>query len=99
MTCSEKLQQFRREKQLSQEELADKLEVSRQAISKWEVGEIPNLENLIKLSKFFGCTLDYLVNEDAAAGPPGPSPLSSSAITGSYCTAPTPGAGSWFAPA
>lgn len=67
MTCSEKLQKFRRERHLSQEELADRLEVSRQAISKWEVGEVPNLENLIKLSRFFGCTLDYLVNDEAEA--------------------------------
>lgn len=68
MTFSEKLQQLRKDKRLSQEELADKLEVSRQAISKWEVGEVPNLENLIKISKFFGCTLDYLVNDDAESG-------------------------------
>lgn len=70
MTFSEKLQRLRKAKQLSQEELADELEVSRQAVSKWEVGEIPNLENLMKLSKFFGCTLDYLVNE-AVEGPAG----------------------------
>lgn len=64
MTFHEKLQSFRRERHLSQEELADRLEVSRQAISKWEVGEIPNLENLVKLSRFFGCSLDYLVNDE-----------------------------------
>lgn len=68
MTFSEKLQQLRKDQRLSQEELADRLEVSRQAISKWEVGEVPNLENLIKISKFFGCTLDYLVNDDAESG-------------------------------
>lgn len=65
MTFHAKLQQLRKEKGLSQEELADKLEVSRQAISKWEVGEVPNLENLVKLSRFFDCSLDYLVNDDA----------------------------------
>lgn len=64
MTFSEKLQRLRKENRLSQEELADKLEVSRQAVSKWELGEVPNLENLMKLSKFFGCTLDHLVNEE-----------------------------------
>lgn len=64
MTFSEKLQQLRKDKRLSQEELADRLEVSRQAVSKWEVGEVPNLENLIKISKFFGCSLDYLVSGD-----------------------------------
>lgn len=68
MTFSEKLQQLRKDQRLSQEELADQLEVSRQAISKWEVGEVPNLENLIKISKFFGCTLDYLVNDGAESG-------------------------------
>lgn len=67
MTFHKKLQQLRKARGLSQEELADQLAVSRQAISKWEVGEIPNLENLIKLSRFFGCALDDLVNDDASA--------------------------------
>ena len=58
----EKLRKLRIARQLSQEQLADKLQVSRQAISKWELGEsIPDTENLILLSKFYGVSIDYLL--------------------------------------
>lgn len=43
---------------LSQEQLAEKLNVSRQAISKWEMGAIPDMDNVIKISRFFDCSLD-----------------------------------------
>ena len=50
---AEKLYELRKTNALSQDELADKLNVSRQAISKWERGEsLPDTENLIQLSKF-----------------------------------------------
>ena len=59
MLLGEKLRIAR---QLSQEQLADKLQVSRQAISKWELGEsMPDTENLILLSKFYGVSIDYLL--------------------------------------
>ena len=61
MLIGEKLRRLRIARQLSQEQLADKLQVSRQAISKWELGEsIPDTENLILLSKFYGVSIDYL---------------------------------------
>ena len=52
MVFSEKLQKLRKENNLSQEELARELNVSRQAISKWELGTLPDINNLVKLSTF-----------------------------------------------
>lgn len=64
MKFEEKIRTLRKEHGYSQEELAFKMNVSRQAISKWELGTIPDVENLIKLSNIFGCSLDYLLKED-----------------------------------
>ncbi len=64
MTFSEKLQRLRKVNGLSQERLAEKLNVSRQAISKWEMGAIPDIDNVIKISRFFDCSLDYLLNNE-----------------------------------
>ena len=62
MLLGEKLKKLRKDRGLSQEQLADQLNVSRQAISKWELGEsIPDTENLILLSKFYGVSIDYLL--------------------------------------
>ena len=44
--------------------LAEKLNVSRQAVSKWEMGTIPDMENMVKLGRYFDCSLDYLMNEE-----------------------------------
>lgn len=52
MTFSEKLQRLRKVNGLSQEQLAEKLNVSRQAISKWEMGAIPDMDNVIKIVFF-----------------------------------------------
>lgn len=61
-----KLSELRKKNNLSQEALAEKLSLSRQAISKWERGEsAPDTENLIALSKIFGVTLDELVGKKA----------------------------------
>lgn len=58
----EKLYQLRKEKGISQEELAYNLNVSRQAISKWERGEaLPDTDNLISLAKLYEVSLDELV--------------------------------------
>ena len=62
---SERIYQFRRKSGLSQEQLAEKVGVSRQAISKWESGaSTPELEKLLELSKCFNITLDELVKEE-----------------------------------
>lgn len=59
---AEKLYELRKTNALSQDELADKLNVSRQAISKWERGEsLPDTENLIQLSKLYNVSIDELV--------------------------------------
>lgn len=66
MALSEKLYMLRKKSGLSQEQLAEQLNVSRQAISKWESGQsIPESDKLITISKFFNITLDYLLKEDA----------------------------------
>lgn len=58
----DKLYQLRKANGISQEELADKLGVSRQAISKWERGEaLPDTDNLISISKLYNVSLDELV--------------------------------------
>ena len=61
-----RLQELRKSHSLSQEELADKLGVSRQAVSKWECGEAsPDTDNLIQLSKIYGISLDELVGNES----------------------------------
>lgn len=62
MTLGERIYQLRTEKEMSQGDLADALEVSRQSISKWETnGSVPELDKLVKLSEIFGISLDELV--------------------------------------
>ncbi len=61
----ERLAKYRKKANLSQEELADKLNVSRQAVSKWERGESsPDTDNLISLAKLYNVTLDDLLNKN-----------------------------------
>jgi len=56
------LKQYRSDLNMSQEDVADKLFVSRQAVSRWESGDAtPDLTNLIKLTEIFKCSLDSLV--------------------------------------
>lgn len=70
MALSEKLYELRKKGGLSQEQLAEQLGVSRQAISKWESGKAnPESDTLISISKFFNVTLDYLMKEDDYSGP------------------------------
>ena len=65
MQFNEKLKMLRKEKDFTQESLADKLNVSRQAITKWESGDgIPDIENLKQISILFNTTIDELVKED-----------------------------------
>lgn len=65
MTLSEKLYMLRKKSGLSQEQLAEQLGVSRQAISKWESGQsVPESEKLILLSDYFKVTVDYLLKDN-----------------------------------
>ena len=73
MPLSEKILSLRTGLGLSQEELAGKLEVSRQSVSKWETGQsVPDLDKLIKLADLFGVTVDELVREGERPHPPEP---------------------------
>lgn len=66
MKFNEKLQTLRKEKGWSQEQLADQLDISRQAVSKWESGlSYPDMENLVALSNLFQVSLDVLVKGTA----------------------------------
>lgn len=66
MSLQDKLVQLRKRKGMSQLELAEILNVSRQAISKWELGTaIPTLENLVSISKLYGVSVDFLVDDKA----------------------------------
>jgi len=63
MELNEKLQELRKQKGLTQEELAEYLFVSRTAVSKWESGRgYPNIDSLKAIAKFFGVTIDELLS-------------------------------------
>lgn len=65
MTFSEKLVQLRKEKGLSQEDLAELCGVSRQAVSRWELGtSLPDMEKLLLLGNYFSVSMDYLLREE-----------------------------------
>lgn len=65
MTFGEKLLKLRKEGGLSQEGLAEKLSVSRQAVSRWEnEGILPDCVNLLEISRLFGVSTDYLLHND-----------------------------------
>lgn len=66
MALPEKLYTLRKKSGLSQEQLAEALNVSRQAISKWEGGSaMPESDKLLALSNYFGISLDYLLKDGA----------------------------------
>lgn len=65
MTFGEKLQGLRKQKGISQEELANQLNVSRQAVSKWENDAgFPEMEKMLMLGNIFQVSMDYLLKED-----------------------------------
>ncbi|MBL4935580.1 helix-turn-helix transcriptional regulator [Clostridium sp. YIM B02515] len=65
MTFGEKLQSLRKAKGMSQEQLATQINVSRQSISKWEVGESnPDLDKIVQVSNIFDVTTDYLLKDE-----------------------------------
>ena len=68
MNLAEKIQNLRKEKQLSQEELAEKLDISRQSVSKWESGlALPEIDKIIMLGEIFNVTTDYLLKDGEVA--------------------------------
>lgn len=70
MSLGTNISRLRAEKRLSQGDLADILNVSRQSVSKWETdGSVPDLDKLVKLSRVFDVTLDELVTGEAPMAP------------------------------
>lgn len=66
MTLAEKILQLRKKRNWSQEELAEKLDLTRQSISKWESGtSIPDLNHIVKLSALFEVSTDYLLKDES----------------------------------
>ncbi len=62
MDFSEKLLTLRKNRDLTQEQLAERLDVSRQSVSKWESGQaVPELDKIVALSNIFDVTTDYLL--------------------------------------
>lgn len=65
MILSEKIMMLRKQNGWSQEDLAEKLGISRQSVSKWEsASSIPDLDKIIKMSEIFGVTTDYLLKDE-----------------------------------
>lgn len=76
MNIAERIQRLRKARGMSQEELADHMGVSRQAVSRWESGQsTPDLDKVVLLSDFFETTTDYLL-KGTEPGPQGNSPKS-----------------------
>ena len=64
MTLAEKISTFRKKNGWSQEELAERLNVSRQSVSKWESAQsIPELDKIVQMSELFGVSTDQLIKD------------------------------------
>ena len=67
MRLSEKIMDLRKRSGWSQEELADRLGISRQSVSKWETGEsTPDIDKIIRMSELWNVSTDYLLKEEEA---------------------------------
>ena len=67
MMIAEKIMKLRKAQGWSQEELAARLGVSRQSVSKWEsMASMPDLDKILKMSELFGVSTDYLLKDNAA---------------------------------
>ena len=65
MNFDEKLQMLRKKQNITQEELAEKLNVSRQAVSKWEAGQtMPEVDKIIELARMYDISLDYILTDN-----------------------------------
>ena len=85
MDLGNRIQKLRRGRGLSQETLAERLGVTRQAVSKWETGEsLPDVVRLAQLADLFGVSTDYLIRgvpaEDTPAAPIAPAPQETPAV-------------------
>ena len=65
MILADKIIELRKKAGWSQEELAEKLSVTRQSVSKWEGAQsIPDLDKVVQMSRLFGVTTDYLLKDE-----------------------------------
>ena len=65
MILAEKITEERKKNGWSQEELASRIGVSRQAVSKWEsAGAVPDLQKILQLAELFGVSIDYLLKDE-----------------------------------
>lgn len=81
MAFSDRLFELRREKGFSQENLADRLMVSRQSVSKWEAGSaMPEIDKLVAIANIFGVSVDYLIRDDASPAVSEPVSLDSAVV-------------------
>jgi transcriptional regulator with XRE-family HTH domain len=81
MQFHDKLFQLRRKEGLTQAELAEALNVSRQAVSKWEMGTaIPDVANMLGLSKIFSVSIDYLVSDEMSSDMDAPAVKATAAV-------------------
>lgn len=87
MSLGSNISRLRSEQHLSQGDLAEKLDVSRQSVSKWETdASVPDLDKLVKLSQVFGVTLDQLVTGEESPPPtPEAAPLAAAQASPPYC--------------
>ena len=70
MILAEKIMEERKKNGWSQEELADKLGVSRQSVSKWESAQsVPDLQRILEMSRLFGVSTDYLLKDEVENRP------------------------------
>ena len=75
MILADKIIELRKKNGWSQEDLAEKLEVSRQSISKWEGAQsIPDMNKILKLSEVFSVSTDYLLKDEIELDSPGEDP-------------------------
>ena len=78
MTFGEKLQKLRQKAGMSQDALAERLDVSRQAVSRWERDEtMPETDKVVALADLFGVTTDYLLRQGAEEEPQAAQPAAS----------------------
>ena len=77
MTLADKIINLRKQKGWSQEELAEKLDVTRQSVSKWEsAGAVPDIAKILQMSELFGVTTDYLLKDNGEGAEAAPKPES-----------------------
>ena len=89
MTLGQNIARLRTQKNLSQGDLADALEVSRQSVSKWETdASIPELDKLLRLAELFGVTLDELVKGESAQPEAARGEVPDKESAGAYTAAP-----------